>query len=588
MRLVPPINRRDPIRLRTMLDRPCVLSLALLLLACHALSAESEPPPPNSNATAADGANTPVPEAKPEPPTPLELQPYRVRVSVAFAEHPLITHQTRQEILSGLARWIERTYGEMWTASVEEHPTLSPPGRTGLSRLTWPSLDAQIEDRQLDKVFVLCVSVQGSLWQLCGREWDRLSEQLSELAERQVADRRALVSELGVLLRELFHPLLRVESAQDRSAVVRVRAGEFPAPDPSVDQLSPGTYFQPIMRYFSKEHELQKVQLVPWTYLLVEKSERARGECSIHTGLRVPIGRNSKRLESWAIGVRPTFAQTTLRITPHNNPTKPLIGYQVNVYERRLVPVPPEDAAENSQQVADAKSDATAKTSSESGETEVKKPEEPQLAPQFHKLQELVTDRRGRVTVPLDPQHPLVWLYVSSGGSLLGRFPFIPGTASSIVAELPDDSLRLDVESRLELLRAELIDAIARRALLTARAKGAAIAADWPRFEELLRELDRQPTAKYFQTQLDAIKVSTLKSASDKKDKRLEGKVDRLCKESVELINRLLNDERLKEQRAELVELKKADQDATAREGLREVPKRRPSPAPAAQPPAAQ
>jgi hypothetical protein len=79
-----------------------------------------------------------------------------------------------------------------------------------------------------------------------------------------------------------------------------------------------------------------------------------------------------------------------------------------------------------------------------------------------------------------------------------------------------------------------------------------------------------------------------LKSASDKKDKRLEGKVDRLCKESVELINRLLNDERLKEQRAELVELKKADQDATAREGLREVPKRRPSPAPAAQPPAAQ
>lgn len=588
MLLDPPIDRRETVRLRARFDRPCVLCLALLVFACHGLWAESETALPNSSATASDGAAVPASESKPQPPLPLELQPYRVRVLVAFAEHPLITNQTRQEILSGLAKWIDRTYGEMWTASVEEHPTLSPPGLTGLSRLTWQSLEAQIEDKQLDKAFVLCVSVQGGLWQLCGREWDRLSEQLSEPAERQVADRRALANELGVLLRELFHPLLQVESAQDRSAVVRVRAGEFPAADPSADPLQPGAYFQPIMRYFSKEHELQKVQLVPWTYLLVEKSERARGECSIHTGLRVPIGRNSKRLESWAIGVRPTFTQTTMRITPHNNPTKPLIGYQVNVYERRMVPVPPEEAGDDSKPAADEKSKATEKKSSDASETEEKKSEEPQLAPQFHKLRELVTDRRGRVTVPMDPQHPLVWLYVSSGGSLLGRFPFIPGTASTIVAELPDDSLRLEVESRLELLRAELIDAIARRALLTARAKGAANSAEWPRFDELLRELDRQPTAKYFQTQLDAIKVATLKSASEKKDKRLEGKIDRLCKESVELINRLLNEERLKEQRAELVELKKADQDATAREGLREVPGRRPGPAPVAQPPAAQ
>lgn len=564
----------------SILNFQCLFLLAIL--ATPSIAQES-PAPPVATASAPAEAKPPEP-----PPIPMELQPYRMRISVAFDEHPALTARVRRDVLDELTVWIDRTYGQMWIASVEENHWLAPENDEGLSRLTWPQVETQLADKELDKAIVLCVSGQGSLLRLSGREWDRTTQQLSVRHERIFGDRRALASELGVAIRELFRPLVLIESVDAGVGHVRVRAGEFPAADPSVEQLAKGNFFQPFLRFYNKEREVTQVQMIPWSYLLMESSDRARGECSIHTGLRLPLGKNSKRVESWAIGVRPTFGETRIRLTPHNNPTKPLIGYQVNIYERVMVPAPQEPAAAE-KPADDPKPAPGAKSSTEEGsdsatrEDEPKKPAGPQFVAQFNKVKELVTDRRGRVTVPLNPEHPLIWLYVSSGGNLLGRFPFIPGVAATTTAELPDDSLRLQIESGLELLRAELIDTVARRALLIARAKGAAKNADWPRFTEVLAELDRQPNSKHFRTLLDAVKAATLRQMQGKKDKALEKKLDKLCNESAELIARHLSDEKIKEQREELVELKKsADEDAAsiARDQLPAV--RRPASAPAA------
>ncbi len=542
--------------------------LLIAVLAAPVLAQDNPAPPADAPAAKIKIAEKP---AEPPPPTPMELQPYRVRISVAFDEHPSLTARVRQDVLAELATWVERTFGEMWIAAIEENRWLAPENEEGLSRLTWGSLDVQLADKELDKAFVLCVSGHGSVLQACGREWDRMTQQLSVRQERIVADPRALTSELGVVVRNLFRPLVLVESADAGACRVRVRAGEFPAADPSAEQLAKGNFFQPVQRFFNKDREVTQIQQIPWSYLLVESSDRGRGECSIHTGLRAPVGKNSKRVEYWAIGIRPAFTETRIRLTPHNNPTKPLIGYQVNIYERQMVPAPqaPPEAAKPSGDQKPAPATKSADTA-ESGE-EPKKPAAPQFVAQFNKVLELVTDRRGRVSVPLNPEKPLIWLYVSSGGNLLGRFPFIPGVAQSITAELPDDALRLQIESQLELLRAELIDSVARRALLIARAKGAAKTSDWARFNETLTELDRQPKATYFQTLLDAVKAAMLKKAQAKKDKGLEKKIDKLCGDSAQLIARHLSDEKIKEQRDELVELKKADDEANANEGRQEV-----------------
>ncbi len=555
----------------------CILQC--LLLSLPALAEESVPAaaPPTDKAATSETTSATKPPEPPPPPIPMELQPYRIRISVAFDEHPSLTAQVRQTVLDELSVWTARTYGQMWIASIEENHWLSPQNDQSLSRLTWPEVAAQVADKDLDKAIVLTVAGQGGVFRLCGREWDRMTQQISPRHERIVADRRALTNELGILIRDLFRPLLLIESVEAGVARVRARAGEFPPDDPSVEQLAKGNYFQPVLRFFNKDREVTQVQMIPWSYLLAESSDRAHGECLLQTGLRVPLGKNSKRVESWAIGVRPSFHESRVRLTPHNNPTKPLIGYQVNIYERLMVPAPPEAPAAKPA-AAGKNADAVA------NEEEPKKPAGPKFVAQFNKVSENITDRRGRVTVPLNPERPLIWLYVSSGGNLLGRFPFMPGVTPTTTAELPDDSLRLQIESRLELLRAELIDSIAQRALLIARAKGAAKAADWPRFNETLAEFDRQSAAKYFQTLLDAIKAATLKQVQTKKDKALEKKIDKLCKDSAELIARHLGDERIKEQRDELVELKKANAEATANEGRQQIPARRAVPAPVPRP----
>ena len=98
---------------------------------------------------------------------------------------------------------------------------------------------------------------------------------------------------------------------------MRVRAGEFPPPDPSVEQLAKGNFFQPLLRYYNKEREVTQVQMVPWSYLLMESSERAHGECSIHTGLRLPLGKNSDeeeqelKTENWKLEIGNCASATT-------------------------------------------------------------------------------------------------------------------------------------------------------------------------------------------------------------------------------------------------------------------------------------
>ncbi|MBC7821584.1 MAG: hypothetical protein IAG10_32260, partial [Planctomycetaceae bacterium] len=347
----------------------CNLQCLLIFIAILASPtlAQDTPAPPAVTPPAKADAKPPKP---PEPPPiPIELQPYRVRVSVAFDEHPSLTARVRQEVLNDLAIWIDRTYGEMWDTSIEENRWLAPENDEGLSRLTWPQVETQLANKELDKAFVLCVSGHGGLLRLCGREWDRMTQQLSVRRERIVGDRRALTNELGVVIRDLFRPLVLIESVEAGIGHVRVRAGDYPAADPSAEQLAKGNFFQPVLRFFNKDREVTQVQMIPWSFLLVESSDRAKGECSIHTGLRLPLGKNSKRVESWAIGVRPSFDETLVRLTPHNNPTKPLIGYQVNIYERVMVPAPQEPSAAE-KPANDQKSAPGAKASTDKGDDE--------------------------------------------------------------------------------------------------------------------------------------------------------------------------------------------------------------------------
>src|SRR5262249_33249717 len=92
------------------------------------------------------------------------------------------------------------------------------------------------------------------------------------------------------------------------------------------------------------------------------------------------------------------------------------------------------------------------------------------------RLPRLVADRNGLVTLnaSLSATGGPVWLFVKSGQALLARVPVVPGAQSVEPLELPDDALRLETEGNIASLQAELVDTVARRAVLMSVARARA------------------------------------------------------------------------------------------------------------------
>ena len=80
------------------------------------------------------------------------------------------------------------------------------------------------------------------------------------------------------------------------------------------------------------------------------------------------------------------------------------------------------------------------------------------------------TDRDGKLIVPPGEDRVRV-LFLKNGGQLLARLPVVPGAQPQIDVPLPDDDARLAAEARLAAMREDLVDVVARRNILMARAR---------------------------------------------------------------------------------------------------------------------
>ena len=103
-----------------------------------------------------------------------------------------------------------------------------------------------------------------------------------------------------------------------------------------------------------------------------------------------------------------------------------------------------------------------------------------------------------------------------------------------------------------------LIEAVAKRMTILARARMMARESDWKHLDEQLKQLDEQPGVPQFQAQLAAIRVPAIRDAQSRKDRRSEIRIEKLCKEVSDLIDRYLGDEKTKLIREEIDELRAA------------------------------
>lgn len=458
---------------------------------------------------------------------PLGLRPYRVQVTVAFDNSPALMPAFRDEVVGDLRAAIERGYGRMWDADVEVNGWLAPASLVGLKRLRSIDLVERFPESKrakvpgFDKVFVLAVQAAGPQIHVAGREFDSRSQQIGPVESVATCRRRAVADAAFSLLPRLFQPSLTVRTLErsGTGAELLLQAGELLPGDPALRQVVPNDAIAAYFRYLDKDGNVRRVQPVLWTYVLADRVQRRYVAGTIVSAyFRAPLGTGRRRrVDLFATRVRPNRPSSRLRMVYQTDRDRPLIGYNVELVRKRTYRDEP--AAPSTRQFS---------------------------------------GRDGFVDVRVDPEHPVVWVYVFSGEALLARVPYVPGVAGEQTLALPDDSIRLGAERDLELLKGRLVDVVARRATLMALAR---MASDDEKLtdpqkrtqiERKFAAIDALDGVEQFEQDLGIIRVRATQAAHRLGNRFAERRINQMCDKVGALISKHLDMEQVHKLHAEL------------------------------------
>jgi hypothetical protein len=474
------------------------------------------------------------------PAVPVDRQPYSVRIVVAFEAEPASGAAWRTRVVHDLQDGIERAVGEMWRSTIVEDTSGALSGSDALARLKPGDLARICPSGSFDKVYLLTLRLAGAGLRASGREWDAITGELSAVASEETSEPRDVVPRLLAVLASVFRPVAEVETSKAGAKTLRVRGADFTPRDEAFRPLKSGARFEPYYRYRNKQLEVERIQLVPWTYLLATECVRGVASADVVSGLRSALPGRRRRIDVVALGISARHATTKLVLMTRAPGSHPLAGVEVEI---ATAPV----AAAAS---ADSAADSAAATA----------PTEP--APR------LVADRSGCVVIRSEQlaKWPTLWLRVYSGQALLARLPFVPGVRAVEVLELPDDGLRLQVEGEISMLQSELLDTVARRAVLMSLARTRAKTREWNEVDALIAQIAKVQNPAEFEGRLNAIRVPSLARARKNRDRGTELRIAKLCDETAELINHYLDPDKLRELKEEMSELKISSADEKALE----------------------
>lgn len=450
----------------------------------------------------------------------MEARPYDVSVRVVFADDPALTANVRDRAVVGLRAACESTFGAAWRADVAEEYGLAMSSGDDLEHLRAVDLGVDLDsNNRPDKVFVVAVRVRDDgLFEAAAREFDTAVRAFGHVARRTTGRWEQLGRTLFTALHDTYRPIVVATEIDNETVKVRRLAAEFTVPDASAADVRPGTLLVPFLRYLDKEGEVGRVITVPWTYLRTDEVGETVSTTTI-SGLRGPLGtRVRRRVQVVGLAVRPRFDVTRVRLAPRSAPNTPAAGLRVRAIRKEL----PRD------------------------ESEV----EPL---------ELMTDRLGHVDVPRDDAHRMTWLYVHSGDALLARVPIAVGADPVVPFLIPDDRPRLTVEGRVEILQADLIDAVAARETLIRRIKIHENKSEWSKVDPLIAELKSMPTAAAFEQRLETIRATPFTEATEAGNALALHGIRRLVDKTRDRIRKYLDPKRVEEMLAELEENRKAD-----------------------------
>lgn len=466
------------------------------------------------------------PEPAPAPPDPLEFQPYRVRLLIGRDPQSELSLRDRQTILDELPGELSRLIGARWRVELIAEDDLPLWRAQRWARLAPDDLRPLVTEQDADVLFCIRLGNQAHRRTAAVRAWEPLTEFLS--VERSVAtyeprEWSALVAAAAV---SQFRPRAAWDK-RDSSVRLRVQAAALSVDAELPPLVQVGDVLTPWLVFRSRERVAERKQPQAWTYLVAETLQDGLGPARVVSGLRSPLSLKPRgRVEFLAIAARGQAPATTVTFLRQSSPPHPLAAHAVQVWPESPRP----------DELVDG--DAT----------------KPKLATRL-------TDRFGHLPFPAESEPRLWWASISSGSQTLARLPILPGESATRDVSLPDDTLRLEAEGQLQHIQSDLVAQVAVRTTLALQARAAAKRFDWNAVDARMKQVESLDRIPRFVERVSAVRATILQIARSRKDRTAELRIARMCDETVELIHRYLDDDKLRVLADEMSDLKKATAD---------------------------
>lgn len=301
--------------------------------------------------------------------------------------------------------------------------------------------ESSLASSAFDQQIVVQVSDGPSGIRILAQASDAITQAQGPRVEREVPNIEQLADEAARAVGMAFVPVAQVASVRGTEVMLRPRAAALLAPgrvSPALPAM--GTVLRPIRVPSEAGDKPRQCETIDGTLLEVEGHDDGNLRC--RTVSRYATVRIAPRIgeSTMALGMNPSSAATRLRLVAQGNAASPLAGCQVFVES------------------------ADRKTSTRLGET----------------------DEGGTIDVPVQPASTLARLLIQRGEDFVARIPLVPGFEPTTTVAVADDPLRLEAEWRTIGLQEELVDLLARRQILVARARAALSAGQLDETQKLL------------------------------------------------------------------------------------------------------
>lgn len=413
-----------------------------------------------------------------------ELSPYRIHLLVAVEPGGTLPPRLADELPADVAAQSIVAAGGAWRVTAAgSSGDLHGAMLSDIANVAAGDLPAEALGG--DKVMLLAVRELPGGYRVAARELDVATGLWNSVVIRDVpqSGHLGLVALRAVLA--AFAPLGRIESVQAGMAKLKLRGGALVGSGRGQPLVSAGAVFRAVLLASDSQGKLQKgsAQPIDWTLLVATSATAQAASCRIETGLAPEaIPPYHPQRPRWALGVTPPGGSTRLRLVAAGSEDAPLEGCQVLAVDG----------------------------DSPAGELIGR------------------SDASGRVSVP-SAGSAVRTLVVRRGRQHLARVPLVPGLAREVSLTLPDDRPRLAIEAALAEIEDGLIDEIARREALVARAKLAIAASDTATADALKKQLGGVAGADPLAARLDQAERA-VKSADAAVQSALQPRVDALRK----------------------------------------------------------